>query len=260
MERREEWERKTTEELLELYKETKDLAVKQEIVLRYTGLIKSIALQMRNVYIGFSQVEDMINEGVIVMMKAVEKYDSSKNAKFETYISKRIKGMIIDLARKQDWVPRSIRKSAKDVEEAVNELHSQKGRYPTEEEVAEYLQISLEKYHEIIKNSTLFHILSLDMVLTEMQDSYGGMNLPQGEEREQPEKILLRKEVSQILVDAIGTLKEKEQLVISLYYVEELNMRQIAGILEVSEPRVSQIHSNAIKKLKKYMEASEKDK
>ena len=85
------------------------------------------------------------------------------------------------------------------------------------------------------------------------------MNLPQGEEREQPEKILLRKEVSQILVDAIGTLKEKEQLVISLYYVEELNMRQIAGILEVSEPRVSQIHSNAIKKLKKYMETSEKD-
>ena len=91
MERREEWERKTTEELLELYKETKDLAVKQKMMLRYIGLIKSIALQMRNVYIGFSQVEDMINEGVIVMMKAVEKYDSSKNAKFETYISKQIK-------------------------------------------------------------------------------------------------------------------------------------------------------------------------
>ena len=260
MERREEWERKTTEELLELYKETKDLAVKQEIVLRYIGLIKSIALQMRNVYIGFSQVDDIINEGVIVMMKAVDKYDSSKNAKFETYISKRIKGMIIDLARKQDWVPRSIRKSVKDVEEAVVNCIVKMVRYPTEEEVAEYLQISLEKYHEIIKNSTLFHILSLDMVLTEMQDSYGGYQLPQGEELEQPKKILLKKEVSQILVDAIQTLKEKEQLVISLYYVEELNMRQIAGILEVSEPRVSQIHSNAIKKLKKYMESSEKDK
>lgn len=250
-----EWGNKTTEELLELYSRTGELALKQEIVLRHIGLIRSIALQMRNIYMGFSQVEDMINEGVIVMMNAVEKYDSSQNAKFETYISKRIKGMIIDLARKQDWIPRSVRKSVRDVEEAVNELHSKHGQYPSEEQVAEYLQIPLEKYHEIMKKSTLFNVLSLDMVLTEMQNNYSGMNLPQGDELEQPEKILLRKEVSQILVDAIRTLKEKEQLVISLYYVEELNMRQIASILEVSEPRVSQIHSNAIKKLKKYMEA-----
>ena len=258
METHEEWGKKTTEELLELYAKTGELALKQEIVLRYTGLIKSIALQMRNIYMGFSQVDDIINEGVIVMMNAVDKYDSSKNAKFEAYISKRIKGMIIDLARKQDWIPRSVRKSVKDVEEAIGELHSRDGQYPSEEKIAEYLQIPLEKYHEIMKKSTLFNILSLDMVLAEAQDSYSGFQLPQGEELEQPEKVFLKKEVSRILVDGIQTLKEKEQLVISLYYVEELNMRQIADILEVSEPRVSQIHSNAIKKLKKYMESSDK--
>lgn len=184
---------------------------------------------------GFSQVDDIINEGVIVMMNAVDKYDSSKNAKFETYISKRIKGMIIDLARKQDWIPRSVRKSVKDVEEAIGELHSRDGQYPSEEKIAEYLQIPLEKYHEIMKKSTLFNILSLDMVLAEAQDSYSGFQLPQGEALEQPEKVFLKKEVSRILVDGIQTLKEKEQLVISLYYVEELNMRQIADILEVSE-------------------------
>ena len=142
----------------------------------------------------------------------------------------------------------------------MNELHSQKGRYPTEEEVAEYLQISLEKYHQVIKNSTLFHILSLDMVLTEMPGRLRRYESSAGRGTGTAEKISCKKKISQILVDAIGTLKEKEQLVISLYYVEELNMRQIAGILEVSEPRVSQIHSNAIKKLKKYMETSEKDK
>lgn len=255
-----EWENKTTEELLELYKQTGELAVKQAIVLRYTGLIKSIALQMKNVYVSFSQVDDIINEGVIVMMNAVEKYDSNKNAKFETYISKRIKGMIIDLARKQDWIPRSVRKSVKDVEAAVTQLHSINGRYPSEEEVAQYLNISLDKYHEIMKKSTLFNILSLDMVLAETQDSYSGFQMPAEEEQSQPEEIFLKKEVSQLLADGVRELKEKEQLVISLYYVDELNMKQIAEIMEVSEPRVSQIHSNAIKKLKKYMESVEKSK
>ncbi len=256
----EEWENKTTEELLELYSQTRELALKQTITLRYTGLIRSIALQMKNIYMSFSQVDDIINEGVIVMMNAIDKYDSSKNAKFETYISKRIKGMIIDLARKQDWIPRSVRKSVKDVEEAISELHNKEGQYPSEEKVAEYLNISLEKYHEIMKKATLFNILSLDMVLAETQDSYGGFQVSPSEELEQPEKVFLKKEISQILVEGIHTLKEKEQLVISLYYIDELNMRQIAEVLEVSEPRVSQIHSNAIRKLKKYMESVDKEK
>lgn len=257
METYEEWAEMTTEELLDLYSKTGELAVKQAIVLRYTGLIKSIALQMRNVYISFSQIDDILNEGVIVLMNAIDKYDSSKNAKFETYISKRIKGMIIDLARKQDWIPRSVRKRVKDVEEAVNVLHNREGKYPSEEEVAEYLNIPVEKYHEIMKKAVLFNVLSLDIVLAEKQDSYSSFQMPQGEELEQPEKVFLRKEISQILVEGIHKLKEKEQLVISLYYVDELNMKQIAEVLEVSEPRVSQIHSNAIKKLRKYMETAD---
>lgn len=257
MQVRDKWENKTTEELLELYKQTGELAVKQAIILRYTGLIRSIALQMKNVYMSFSQVDDIINEGVLVMMNAVEKYDSSKNAKFETYISKRIKGMIIDLARKQDWIPRSVRKSVKDVEEAIATLHSIDGKYPSEERVAQYLNISLEKYHEIMKKSTLFNILSLDMVLAEKQDSYSGFQMP-AEDQSQPEEIFLKKELSQTLAEGIRGLKEKEQLVISFYYADELNMKQIADIMGVSEPRVSQIHSNAIKKLKKYMESVEK--
>lgn len=256
METYEEWAEMSTEELLELYSKTKDLSVKQAVVLRYTGLIKSIALQMRNVYISFSQIDDILNEGVIVLMNAIDKYDSSKNAKFETYISKRIKGMIIDLARKQDWIPRSVRKRVKEVEEAINELHNKEGKYPSEEEVAEYLNISIEKYHDIMKKEVLFNVLSLDIVLAEKQDSYSSYQMPQGDEVEQPEKVFLRKEISQILAEGIHKLKEKEQLVISLYYVDELNMKQIAEVLEVSEPRVSQIHSNAIKKLRKYMETA----
>lgn len=103
----------SNEELLKLYKETNNLEVKQALVMRYIYLVKTIALRMRDIYISFSQLDDIVNEGVIVIMSAIEKFDIDKNVKFETYISKRIKGMIIDLARKQDWVPRSTRKSAR---------------------------------------------------------------------------------------------------------------------------------------------------
>lgn len=251
---REAYKEKTNEELLRMYKETGSLEIKQEIVMRYVSLVKSIALQMRDIYMGFSQVDDIINEGVIAIMSAVEKFDLDMNVKFETYISKRIKGMIIDLARKQDWVPRSTRKNTKDIEDAVTVLYNKLGYYPSVQEVTEYLKITPEKYQESMRKAALFNILSLDMVLAEAQESKSRVRLPQGEEGEQPENKLLEKEVSEELAEGITQLKEKEQLVISLYYVDELNMRQIAEVLDVSEPRVSQIHTNAIKKLRKYMQ------
>ncbi len=245
---------KSNEELLKLYKETKDLEVKQELVMRYIYLVRSIALQMRDIYMSFTQIDDVVNEGVIVIMSAIDKFDLEKNVKFETYISKRIKGMIIDLARKQDWVPRSTRKNARDIDEAVVMLYNKLGYYPSVQEVSDYLNISTEKYQEAMRKAAMFNILSLDMVLAEAQENKTGVVMPSSEEKEQPENKLLMKEVSQTLAEGIGTLKENEQLVISLYYVDELNMRQIAQVMEVSEPRVSQIHTNAIKKLNKYMQ------
>ncbi len=248
------YKEKSNEELLKLYKETGSLEVKQEIVMRYIYLVKSIALQMRDIYLSFVQVDDIINEGVIAIMSAIDKFDLEKNVKFETYISKRIKGMIIDLARKQDWVPRSTRKNTRDIEEAVTTLYNKLGYYPSVQEVTKYLDISMEKYHDTMRKAALFNILSLDMVLAEAQGNEIGVRMSQGEAQEQPEEQYLRKELSEVLVAAINKLKENEQLVISLYYIEELNMRQIADVLQVSEPRVSQIHANAIKKLRKHME------
>ncbi len=245
---------KSNEELLKLYKETGSLEVKQEIVMRYIHLVKSIALQMRDIYLSFVQVDDIINEGVIAIMSAVDKFDVDKNVKFETYISKRIKGMIIDLARKQDWVPRSTRKNTRDIEEAVTTLYNKLGYYPSVQEVTGYLDITPEKYHETMRKAALFNILSLDMVLAEAQGNEVSAKLSQNDVHEQPEVQLLKKELTEILAEGINALKENEQLVISLYYIDELNMRQIADVLQVSEPRVSQIHANAIKKLRKHME------
>lgn len=248
------YEEKTNEELLKLYKETGSLQVKQEIVMRYIYLVKSIALQMRDIYLSFTQVDDVVSEGVIAIMSAIDKFDMDKNVKFETFISKRIKGMIIDLARKQDWVPRSTRKNTRDIEDAVTTLYNKLGYYPSVQEVTEYLHITPEKYQETMRKASLFNILSLDMVLAEAQGNEVGMKLPQVELNELPENRLLKKELTEVLAEGVSQLKENEQLVISLYYIDELNMRQIADVLDVSEPRVSQIHANAIKKLRKHME------
>ena len=254
METQEQYKDKSNEELLQLYKETGSLEVKQEIVMRYIYLVKSIALQMRDIYLSFSQVDDIISEGVIAIMSAIDKFDMDKNVKFETFISKRIKGMIIDLARKHDSVPRSTRKNTRDIEEAVMTLYNKLGYYPSIQEVTEYLNITPEKYQDTMRKASLFNILSLDMVLAEAQGNEISMKLPQVETNEQPENQFLKKELTEVLAEGIKKLKENEQLVISLYYIDDLNMRQIADVLQVSEPRVSQIHSNAIKKLRVHME------
>lgn len=243
----------TNEELLALYRQTGRLEVKQEIALRYLYIVKSIAVQMRNVYAGFSQVEDIVNEGVIMLMKAIDKYEADKNAKFETYVSKRIRGMIIDIARKQDWIPRTVRKSYRDIKEAAVAFYSENGREPTADELSEMLDMDKEKFRDIMGKANLFSVLSLDMVLEETKEQYRSIQIPSDKKEEQPEAHLMDKEFRRILAAGIRNLKDNEQTVISLYYIEELNMKESAGIMHVSEPRISQIHAGAIRKLKEYI-------
>lgn len=243
----------TNEDLLIKYKRTKDIKMKHELVMRYMYMVRSISIQMRDVYLSFAQVEDIVNEGVLTIMSGIEKFDPEMNVKFETYISKRIRGMIIDMARKQDWIPRSVRKNAKELDSAVMELCNRLGRFPSPKETADYMNISLEKYQEALGKTNVYSVLSLDMVLEAGSDNKKTVQLPAVNENEQPEDHYLQEEFKQILVQAINNLKENEQKVISLYYMDELNMKEIAQVMNVSEPRISQIHSNAIQKLKLYL-------
>ncbi len=243
----------TNEDLLIKYKRTKDIKIKHELVMRYLYMVRSISIQMRDVYLSFAQVDDIVNEGVLTIMSGIEKFDPEMNVKFETYISKRIRGMIIDMARKQDWIPRSVRKNAKELDHAVMELCNRLGRFPSPKETAEYMDISLEKYQEALGKTNVYSVLSLDMVLEAGSDNKKTVQLPAVNENEQPEDHYLQEEYKQILVQAINNLKENEQKVISLYYMDELNMKEIAHVMSVSEPRISQIHSNAIQKLKQYL-------
>lgn len=131
----EEIEAMGTPELLAAYKQTGDENLKWPLVLRYEGLIKSAALQIRGVYSSFAQVDDIVSEGILTLLSSIDKFDPDKGIKFETYVSKRIRGMVIDLARKQDWLPRNIRQRAKEIDSAVSHLANELGRFPTDQEI-----------------------------------------------------------------------------------------------------------------------------
>ena len=242
----------SNEELFQAYKDTGNQDLKWPLVMRYIGLVKSIALQVRGVYSSFAQVDDIVNEGLLTLAVAVDKFDPDKGIKFETYVSKRIRGAVIDLARRQDWVPRSVRRKARDIDQASSELFSELGRYPTDEEMAQRLGVSQNQYQEDLANSSMCNVLSLD-ALFEDREQNSSAEVPDGGLDSRPEDSMLRQEMLEILTKAIESLRENEQTVISLYYHKNLSMKVIAQVMEVSEPRISQLHSRAIQKLKLYM-------
>lgn len=242
----------STEELLLTYKQTGCQELKWPLVLRYVWLVKSLALQARGVYRSFAQIDDIVNEGVLALVSAVDKFDPEKGVKFETFVSKRIRGAIIDLARRQDWVPRSVRRRAREIDQASRELFIELGRYPSDEEITQRLGISTDQYQEDLANMSLCNLLSLDSLLDD-RDRNSSPELTDHELIGRPEDATLQQELLETLAKGISSLRENEQMVVSLYYQKNLRMKEIAQVMDVSEPRVSQIHSRAIQKLKLYM-------
>lgn len=242
-----------TTELLALYKQSGDEQVKWEIVLRYEHVVKRAAMQVRGIYSSFAQMEDIINEGLITLLKSIDKFDPDKGVKFETFVSKRIRGMVVDLARKQDWVPRNIRKRAKEIDEVTMALANDLGRYPTSAEVAQELQITEEKLQKEIAGIVMNNVVSLEALMDASEFESMHIEIASSDESGSPDRMLEEQEVKEILAAAIAALQENERIVLSLYYVENLLLKDIAQVMQVSEPRVSQLHTRAIGKLRKQM-------
>ena len=219
-----------TQDLLRLYKETGDESLKWPLVLRYEGLIKSAAMQIRGVYSSFAQIDDIINEGIITLLGAIDKFDLDKGVRFETYVSKRIRGMVIDLARKQDWIPRNVRKRAKEIDLASAELATSLGRSPTDEEIAQYLGITQERYQKDAANIALSNVLSLDVLMDTREPMGYPTEVPTSDARSQPELVLQEREMQRALAQGIASLRENEQIVLSLYYERNLHLKEIAAI------------------------------
>ncbi|NPA52922.1 MAG: FliA/WhiG family RNA polymerase sigma factor [Aquificae bacterium] len=194
--------------------------------------------------------EDLINTGVLGLIDAIEKYDPSKGVKLSTYAEIRIRGHIIDSLRKLDWVPRNVRQKAREIENAILEVESRLGREATAEEVAKYLGISVEeymKYAQKVSNSTL---VSIEKGIG--NDEEGTTKLWQiiAINDDTPDKFVEEQQLKEILSDIISKLNEKERLVISLYYYEELSMKEIGEVLGLTESRISQIHTKTMMKIR----------
>lgn len=245
----------SNEALLAAYKQTGDDQYKWPLVLRYKDLIKSAALQIRGVYSHLAQVDDIVSEGILTLVSAIDRYDPEKGVKFETFIAKRIRGMVIDVARKQDWLPRSLRKRTREIDEAITQLYAELGHYPSDQEVAQHLGVTVEKYHKEVAGVALGNILSLDALIDMREQDTGWFEIPARDTKEQPEVVFQERELHEMLAKAIGELRENEQIVLSLYYEKNLHMKEIAQVMDISAPRVSQIHARAIEKLQEHMRA-----
>ncbi len=226
-----------------LYQQNGDIVLRNEIVLKNMGLVRSCAMAMRNMYIKFSQPEDVVNEGVIALMDAIDTFDPSKGAKFETYATLKIKGAIIDFIRKQDWVPRNVRKFAKQLDKANSMLYNLNGRAPTNAELAEHLGITEERLLKNMAECSGSLVLSFEELLYEDNIDEPAMNTP-------TDGAVLNNEMRQVVADAIEELREKERQVVILYYYKNMKYSDIAKVLGVTEGRVCQIHSKAILLLK----------
>ena len=233
----------------QLYKKTGSVELRNEIVLQYTGLVKKIVLRFKGSYNNFGQLDDMVNQGMIALINAVEKFDPELGNKFETFASLKIRGSIIDFMRKQDWVPRSQRSLSKVLEDTFGELYVQNGREPTENEIADKMGISIENLQKILEQRHNSFVLSYEEAINEKMMEVSPLITNQRKD-ESPESQILYEELKSKLGEAIDQLKEKERVVVSLYYYENLKLREIAEILGVTESRVSQIHSQAIIKMK----------
>lgn len=245
-------EKLSEEEFLRLhakYKESGDIALRNKLVMSYAFIAKIAALQLRGSAGTQAQVEDMINHGMIILIDCIDKYDPSREAKFESYAFMRVRGGIIDLIRKQDWIPRRVRTNSKKINDTYNRLCSELRREPTSEEIADALDITvekLEKYNREISNATVYSFEELIQNVSQMSSILENSTL----DDITPEKKLIKNEMREILKEAIDELSEREKLVVSLYYYENLNLSDIAKVLDVSVQRVSQINTKVISKLK----------
>ena len=234
-------------ELIIRYKETGDIALRNQIVLQYGNLVKYIAYSMRNLYIKYAEVDDIINECIISLISALDGFNPDKNVKFETYASIRVKGAIIDFIRKQDFIPRSIRKFSKDLEMLYSKLSAELNREPTTLELADGLGLNEEKFRKMLGESASAATLSFEELLYENNFEFYEKEHSNNSEAE---KGMVQNELALKLAQAINSLKEKEKQVISLYYYEKLKFSDIAKVLQVTESRVCQIHTKSILKLR----------
>ncbi|MDE6204415.1 MAG: FliA/WhiG family RNA polymerase sigma factor [Lachnospiraceae bacterium] len=237
--------------LWETYAKTKSPEIREKLILEYASLVKLVAGRL-SMYLGYNvEYDDLVSYGIFGLIDAIDKFDSMKAVKFETYASLRIRGAILDQIRKMDWIPRTIRQKQKKIDAAMKEIESSTGRAATDGEIALNLGISEDDYLSWQSQMKITGLVSLN----EFMES--GSEIPADQTSQSrfdgPEEVIEKEELKKMLQQALELLTEKEKKVILLYYYEDLTLKEISNVLEVSESRVSQLHTRALQKMKTKM-------
>ena len=230
---------------------------REEVIIRYSPMIKYVANRIAMRLPPHIEVDDLISVGVLGLMDAISKYDSSRGAKFKTYAEFRVRGAILDELRAMDWVPRSIRQKASNVDKVVQALQAKLSRSPEDEEVAKEMGISLDQFHDTLNETKSIPVFSLEDlgIAKESGEQQSLLDCLAGKADADPQTQIRLIELKEIIAKAIDALPEKERLMVSLYYYEELTMKEIGAVLEITESRVSQIHSKAVYRLRTKLKA-----
>ena len=236
-------------ELWRRYKETGDQRAREQLVLAFSPLVKYVAGRMSTGLPAHVEESDLISYGLLGLISAIERFEPEREIKFETFAMTRIKGSIIDELRSLDWVPRSVRAKAREIEKANAKLEHQLHRAPTDAEVAAELDMSLEDFQETLTRISNSSVVALDELWT-LSDASGDqvslLDTIQDPDAVDPAHAMDATEMKDRLADAIARLPEREKLVVALYYYENLTLREIGEVLGVTESRVSQLHTKAV--------------
>lgn len=234
------------------YKKNRNAQVRAAFIEQYAPLVKYVAGKVAGNMPNSVEFDDLVGYGIFGLIDAIEKFDPEKEVKFKTYAVTRIRGAIYDELRQQDWVPRSVRQKSREVEEAIQELEAQLGRTAADQEIADYMDISLNEYNAIALKISGSAILSLNDIwyTGDDNDKVSIMESIESPSSLQPDAIIEKSEVKRIMVEAINDLPDKEKKVLILYYYEDLTLKEIGKVLDVTESRVSQLHTKAILRLR----------
>ncbi len=241
-----------TQSLWREFKRTGDRALRDRLILTYAPLVKYVAGRLGSGLPAHVEEGDLVSYGLLGLIGAIERFDPERDVKFETYAIARIKGSIIDELRSMDWVPRSVRARARDIERSIAALEGKLHRAPNDEEIAAHLGITEEEFQDSLLEISRSSIAALDELWA---GSSGGdpvalIDTIEDPEAPEPQSAMAHTELREALGEAIARLPEREKLVVTLYYYEELTLREIGEVLGVTESRVSQLHTKAILRLK----------
>jgi RNA polymerase sigma factor FliA len=242
-----------TSGLWQEFRKTGDRAVRDRLILTYAPLVKYVAGRLGSGLPAHVDEGDLVSYGLLGLIGAIERFDPDRDIKFETYAISRIKGSIIDELRAMDWVPRSVRARARDIERAIAELEAKLGRAPNDEEISGKLGLTQDELDDSLTEISRSSIAALDELWTVQGgtgDQVALIDTIEDTHGPAPTAALDRSEMKEMIADSISRLPEREKLVITLYYYEELTLREIGEVLGVTESRVSQLHTKAILRLK----------